>query len=309
MNVLVVSGDRNQPRLSIKELPKPMPGAGEVLIRIVAAGVMPSELGWPSTWTTRSGAARVDTVPSHEFSGRVQALGSNVPHLQVGDEVFGMNDWYSDGAMAEYCIAPAAGLAFKPRTLSHSESAAVPISALTAFQALFEHARVAANERVLVLGAAGSVGSFVVQLAAQHGCSVIGVASASDFAFVQGLGAAQVVDYQLDAFKGALAPVDVIVDTVGGELFRRAQAVCKPDGRLVTVASSSENSADERQAEIFFIVKPSHAQLSEMAAMFDLGRLRAFVKRAVTLSEAAEEYLVPTKGKAYGKTVAQVVAT
>lgn len=303
MQSLVVRGTQTEPELSVTDLPKPAPASAEVLIRIAAAGLIPTELGWPSTWTQRSGAVRINTVPSHEFSGMVETLGPDVSGMSVGDEVFGMNDWYMDGGMAEYCVARAQDVAPKPRTLSHAESASVPISALTAWQALFDHARIQADERVLIHGAAGSVGNFAVQLANGHGASVIATASAAHRDFVWKLGAAQVIDYKAQPFEKEVGPVDVVIDTVGGDTLKRSWSVLKPGGRLVTVASSSEALSDERSRKAFFIVQPDRDQLVRITSFLDSNKLKTFVRREVPLPDAASEYIAPVKGTGHGKTV------
>jgi NADPH:quinone reductase-like Zn-dependent oxidoreductase len=153
------------PRLTETEADPPTPGAGELLIRVHAAGVIPTELQWFPTSHERTGQKRTRAIPGHEFSGVA---------VQSGQEVFGMNDWFSDGATAEYCLAPASSVAPKPRSLSHAEAATVPISALTAWQGLFDRASLQQGEHVLVHGGAGAVGTFVVQLARLHVARVTG---------------------------------------------------------------------------------------------------------------------------------------
>lgn len=154
-----------QPPVAVPDIaPIPTAGEGELLIRVVAAGFMPTELSWYPTSHTRTGAPRNAAVPGHEFSGVVAAVGDGVGSLEVGHEVFGMNDWYSDGAMAEYCTAPFFAVAPKRPRLTHIEAASVPISALTAWQALLDHAKLQPGERVLIHGGAGAVGAFAIQL-------------------------------------------------------------------------------------------------------------------------------------------------
>jgi len=148
-------------------------------------------------------------VPGHEFSGVVVDAG--------GLEVFGMDDWYSDGAMAEYCIAPVNAVAPKPRHLTHAEAASVPIGALTAWQGLFDRAKLRPGESVLVHGGAGSVGIFAVQLAALHGARVIATSSARNRDFVLSLGAHEVIDYHAGRFEDRANELDIVFDTVGGD--------------------------------------------------------------------------------------------
>src|SRR3954471_16054630 len=145
--------------------PQPQPGPGELLIQVYAVGVTPTELSWYPTSHSKTGEKRIGAVPGHEFSGVIAATGKDVDSFKTGQEVYGMNDWYSDGAMAEYCITMPSSVAAKPPRLTHVEAASVPIGALTAWQGLFDRARLQPEERVLVHGGAGGVGVFAIQLA------------------------------------------------------------------------------------------------------------------------------------------------
>src|SRR5205823_6894093 len=149
---------------------QPRPGEGEVLVRVHAAGVIRTELSWLPTWTTRAGEPRpLPVIPGHEFSGEIAALGAGVSDAAVGDLVYGLNDWYWDGASAEYCVARVADIAHKPTSVEHVHAAATPISALTSWQGLVDRAGLAAGQRVLIHGAAGGVGTFAVPLAPWRG--------------------------------------------------------------------------------------------------------------------------------------------
>jgi NADPH:quinone reductase-like Zn-dependent oxidoreductase len=147
------------------EAAKPEAGAGEVVVRVRAAGVTPTEVEWYPTTHTKTGEARAGAVLSHEFSGVVEAVGEGVTGITAGEAVFGMNDWFAEGALAEYCVTRPEWIAAKPKGVSDAEAAATPIGALTAWQGLFDRARLRAGERVLVHGGAGAVGVFAVQLA------------------------------------------------------------------------------------------------------------------------------------------------
>lgn len=184
MRIIRLAGSAQTPALIEDAAPEPRPGQGELLIRVCAAGVILAELSWYPTSHRKTGAPRTGAVPSHEFSGVVAAVGQDVGPLEIGHEVFGMNDWYSNGAMAEYCVAPYFALAPKPGCLTHVEAASVPISALTAWQGLFDRANLQPGERVLVHGGAGGVGVFAIQLAHLHGARVIATASERNRDFV-----------------------------------------------------------------------------------------------------------------------------
>jgi NADPH:quinone reductase-like Zn-dependent oxidoreductase len=218
--------------------------------------------------------------------------------VSVGDLVYGLNDWYRDGASAEYCVARVADFAHKPRSVDHVHAAATPISALTAWQGLFERAGLAAGQRVLIHGAAGGVGTFGVQLARWRGARVTGTASAANLDFVRSLGADEVIDYRAERFEDVVRDVDVVFDTVGGETLERSWGVLKPGGRLVTVAASGEQTTDERIRAAYFIVEPSRTQLAEIARLVDGGALRPVVGAVFPLAEARQAYQHrPIRGK------------
>jgi NADPH:quinone reductase-like Zn-dependent oxidoreductase len=285
-----VNPARQEPLLVPVELPKPEAGPGEILIHVHAAGVTPTELSWYPTTHTKSGAARLRAVPGHEFSGVITVIGNDVQGFKVGDEVYGMNDWFADGATSEFCITLPQSIARKPKTVTHAVAATVPIGALTAWQGLFDRAKLQAGERVLIHGGAGAVGLYVVQLAHMRGARVITTVSTQDTEFVKKLGADEAIDYKASRFEKEVRDVDVVFDTVGGDTLERSWGVLKPGGRMITIAADSEGTADRRIKEAFFIVEPNQKQLAEAAQQLDSGQLRAFVKTTVPLSEASAAY-------------------
>lgn len=304
MRAVQFIGSEKEPILVAANVPIPVQGPNEVLIKVHAAGVTPSELLWYPTTHKKDGSARTRAIPGHEFSGVVVALGDGVRDFSVGDEVFGMNDWFSDGATAEFCVAPARGIAHKPKSVTHTEAAAVPIGALTAWQGLNDHAKLQAWHRILVHGGAGAVGIFCIQLARLRGAEVIATASAQNAGFVSRLGAHQVIDYTADAFEQRVRNLDVVFDTVGGDTLHRSWKVLKPSGRLVTIAADSERADDPRVKQAFFIVEPNQKQLAEIAEFFDAGKLRVFVDAAVPLTDAPAAYARRTVRRlGHGKTV------
>ena len=237
-------------------------------------------------------------IPGHEFSGEIAALGTCVKNVAVGDLVYGLNDWYCDGAQAEYCVARACDLAAKPATIDHVHAAAIPISALTAWQGLIDHGRLIAGERVLIHGAAGGVGVFAVQLARWRGARVTGTASRDNLDFVRSLGADDVIDYRITRFEDKIRDIDMVFDTVGGETLERSWGALEHGGRLVTIAASSEQATDERTRAAFLIVEPSRSQLEEIAWLTDSGAIRPIVGSVFPLAEARQAYRhKPTHGK------------
>ncbi len=285
--------------LAYDEVQQPRPGEGEVLIRVHAAGVIQTELSWVPTWTTQAGEPRtLPVIPGHEFSGEIAALGAGVTDANVGDLVYGLNDWYRDGASAEFCVARVADFAHKPASVDHVHAAATPISALTAWQGLVERGGLAAGQRVLIHGAAGGVGTLAVQLARWRGARVTATASAANLDFIRSLGADEVIDYRAQRFEDVVRNVDVVFDTVGGETLERSWSVLKPGGRLITVAASGEQTTDERIRAAYFIVEPSRTQLVEISRLIDGDALRPVVGAVFPLAEGRKAYQhKPVRGK------------
>jgi NADPH:quinone reductase-like Zn-dependent oxidoreductase len=272
------------------ELKEPEPGLGELLIQVHAAGVTPTESLWYPTTHTKSGTARTHAVPGHEFSGVITAIGKDVQGFEIGDEVYGMNDWFVAGATAEFCITLPQNIARKPATLSHEAAASVPIGALTSWQGLIDRAKLEPGERVLVHGGAGAVGLYAVQLAHIRGAHVITTVSAQDIDFVKRLGADGAIDYKAFRFEKEVRDVDVVFDSVGGDTLERSWGVLKPGGSMVTIAADGEGTDDQRVKDAFFIVEPNQKQLVEIAKQLDAGHLRAFIKTTVPLNEASAAY-------------------
>jgi NADPH:quinone reductase-like Zn-dependent oxidoreductase len=290
MKAMRVNGMGQGPALVAAELPEPQPAEGELLIRVRAAGVTPTELVWYPTTHKKEGGARTNAVPGHEFSGVVAALGRGVHDFHVEDEIYGMNDWFADGATAEFCLTQPQNIALKPKSLTHERAATVPIGALTAWQGLIARAKMQAGERVLIHGAAGAVGLFVVQLAHLHGAYVIATASGRNIEFVKQLGADEVIDYKKSRFEDQVKNVDIVFDAVGGDTVDRSWAVLNPNGRMVTIAADNESTTDQRVKDAFFIVEPSQKQLGEVSQLLDAGSLKAFVRAVVPLGEASVAY-------------------
>jgi len=304
MKAMRVNDAQQGPILVAASLPRPQPGDGELLIRVRATGVTPTELLWYPTTHTKAGGARTGAVPGHEFSGVIAELGKGANDFNVGDEIYGLNDWFAEGATAEFCLTQPQNIALKPKSLTHKLAATVPIGALTAWQGLFERAKMQPGERVLIHGAADAVGLYVVQLAHFHGAYVIATASARNTEFVNGLGADEVIDYQTARFEEQVEKVDIVFDGVGGETLERSWSVLKPGGRMVTIAADSEGTTDQRVQEAFFIVEPNQKQLRELAKLLDAGKLKTFVSAVVPIEEASVAYSGAVRdNRGYGKVV------
>jgi NADPH:quinone reductase-like Zn-dependent oxidoreductase len=261
----------------LERLPRPAPGDGEVLVRVMAAGVGP----WDA-WIRAGKSVLPQPLPltlGSDLSGVIEAVGTSVAGLRPGDEVYGVTNGRFTGAYAEYALAEAGRMAPKPRALDDVRAAAVPVVAVTAWQMLFERAHVAAGQRVLIHGAAGNVGAYAVQLAHEAGARVIGTARGADVDRVRELGAAAAIDFDAVPFEAALdgETVDVVVDLVGGEAQARSLEVLGPGGVLVSAVSKPDQEAARRRGvrACFMLVDVTGAALGEIARLLDQGRLRA----------------------------------
>jgi len=292
----------------MEDIPEAVPGRGEVLIRVHAAGVTTSELSWYPTTHTKSGEYRADAVPGHEFSGTVAALGPETTGAAIEQEVYGLNDWFTDGATAEYCLARPEWLAPKPRRLTHAEAASIPIGALTAWQGLFDRAKLQPGERVLIHGGSGGVGVLAIQLARRQGAQVITTASAQNADLLLELGARQVIDYKTTRFEDHVKDIDVVFDAVGGETLQRSWSVLGPRGRIVTIAASGEGTADQNTKAAFFIVEPNQAQLIQIGILLDAGEIRSVIDVLATFVQAGAAYTTQLQHRlGRGKVVIAVI--
>jgi NADPH:quinone reductase-like Zn-dependent oxidoreductase len=310
MKAAYLVDDPDYPQLTLGETPQPIPGDGEILIQVIAAGVTPTELLWYPTFRTKDGQRRIHAIPGHEFSGVIAGLGRDVQGFSVGDEVYGMNDWFAQGATAEYCVAVASGIALKPAILSHTEAATIPIGGLTAWQGLFDRAKLQIGERVLVHGGAGAVGAFVIQIAKLQGADVIATATGRNIEFVKSLGADEVIDYKAAPFEELVSHIDILFDAVGGETLQRSWKTLGPNGRAVTIASESEGTLDERTKKAFFIVEPNRKQLENIGVLINGGALHSFVGAIASLSDAPVAYAGKfPRNDRYGKIVITMAAS
>jgi NADPH:quinone reductase-like Zn-dependent oxidoreductase len=278
----------------------PTPGDDEMLVAVHAAAITFDELTWDPTWV-RDGEDRTPTIPSHEFCGEVVAVGSDVTTVTGGESVYGMVPWDRDGAAAEFVAVPATQVAAKPTTLSAIEAAALPLPALTAQQALFDHADLQEGDRILVLGGAGGVGGYVVQMAAAAGADVTATTRGA-IDYVRDLGARSVIDVRSETFEGGT--YDVVIDTVSGEV---PYALVREGGRLVTLQTppDQEKATHLGIKADFFIVTADAEQLTRLARRVDQQGLRVTIAATFPLEQGAAAYASrSTRGP--GKTVLTV---
>jgi NADPH:quinone reductase-like Zn-dependent oxidoreductase len=310
--------------LVYEQAPVPAAGPGEVLVAVHAAAITFAELTWDLEWTTKDGKDRAPIIPSHEVSGTVAGLGDGVVGLAVGDEVIGLVDFDRDGAAAEYVAMPTADLGAKPRSLSHLAAATLPLAALTAWQALVDHAALQPGERVLVQGGAGGVGLFAVQLAAILGGHVTATGRGTDAGFVTDLGAERFISIdggrqsqsdggrqsQSDGGSGSRAEggFDVVIDTVGGAVLDGSYGLLREGGRLVTLGAPPDQELAARHGvrAMFFVVTADARELARLAELADSGRLRPVISQTFPLAEGRQAFEHGGGSRRPGKTVLEV---
>jgi NADPH:quinone reductase-like Zn-dependent oxidoreductase len=292
-------------QLVFEAAPRPIPYADDVLVEVHAAGVTPSELTWDSSFVSADGRSRLPAIPSHELSGVVAAVGEDAAGLAVGDAVYGLTDFSRDGAAAEFQLVRSSELAPKPTSLDHVHAAAIPLSGLTAWQALHDHGRLSKGQRVLIHGGAGGVGNFAVQLARIAGAEVITTAAAADRDFLRAIGADEVLDYRAEPFDERVREIDLVVDTVGGSVLERSFAVTRQGGTIVSVAEQPDSrlAAEHDVRTAFFVVDPNRDQLIALAALVDQGRLRAEVMKVFELPSARDAFETGLRDHVRGKLV------
>ena len=283
----------------------PEVAAGEVLVEVHAAAVTPGELAWEETWLSASGADRTPVIPSHEFSGVIAQAGADVSSLTPGTEVYGLIDFNHDGAAAEYVSLPEEAVIPRPVHLSHVESAALPLAALTAWQALSDRAHVQPGERVLIQGGAGGVGSLAVQLAKALGADVTATAIPDHEPLVKSLGADRVVPSVSAALSPGEPLFDVLLNTFHGPVPMESYGLLRPGGRLVTLAQPLDQSMAESHAiqGIFFVVASDPGELRHIADVAEQGELRPVIARTMPLAEASTAYGPHPAARRPGKTV------
>jgi NADPH:quinone reductase-like Zn-dependent oxidoreductase len=291
--------------LRYEDAPVPEVGGSEVLVEVRAAAVTPGELAWEETWQSADGADRTPIVPSHEFSGVIAQVGGDVSSLMPGAEVFGLIDFNHDGAAAEYVSLPQEAVVPRPTRLSHVESAALPLAALTAWQALSDHARVQPGERVFIQGGAGGVGSLAVQLAKALGAEVTATATDDDQPLVKTLGADAVVPSVSSALSPNEPLFDVLLNTFGGPVPAESYGLVRPGGRLVTLAQPLDQAmaAHHGIQGIFFFVASDPGELQRIAELAEQGELRPVIARTLPLADASMAYAPSSAPRRPGKTV------
>jgi NADPH:quinone reductase-like Zn-dependent oxidoreductase len=273
-------------------VPRPDPGPGEVLVKVHAAGVGPWD-GWIRAGRSALPQPRPLTLGS-DLSGEVAALGSGISELAVGDQVFGVTNPQFVGAYAEYAVASAGMLAKKPSSLSYGEAASIPVIAVTAWQGLFDQARLEAGQTVVIHGAAGNVGAYAVQLARRARLRSIVTVGTKDIDYVRALGADKVVDYHTQRFEDEVKDADAVLDLVGGETLARSFQVLRPGGKLISAVSQPDQDRAKHHSvhAAFFLVEVNTERLRRIAELIDRGELKTRVGAVLALADARDAHMM-----------------
>ncbi|WP_039912660.1 NADP-dependent oxidoreductase [Cellvibrio mixtus] len=297
-----------QDQLTVEDAPVPQPGDNDVLVRVVATSVNPVD------WKIREGYLK-EMLPYHfpiilgwDVSGVVESVGKAVTQFKPGDAVYSRPDILRAGTYAEYISIDANEVAFKPATISHSSAASLPLAGITAWDVLIKAAGIKNGDRVLIHAASGGVGSLAVQLAKARGAYVIATTSAKNSALVKSLGADEIIDYRTQSFEKMVTDVDIVFDSLGGEIQQKSWQVLKPNGILVSIVNppSVEQAAAHNARSAFVFIKPDAAVLKELATLVDAGKIRPIIGAEFALSDIAKAQALSESGRAVGKIVVHV---
>ncbi|KAF9871440.1 hypothetical protein CkaCkLH20_11087 [Colletotrichum karsti] len=298
MKGVQILGDITSPKITTTtSLTRPVPKNAEILVRVYAAGVTGDEVLWPELYQTAT------RIPGHEISGVIAALGPDYDgSLEIGQDVFAFISADQGQGQAEYAICSSNEVAPKPKWISHQEASALPIPLLTVWEAMVDHSSLKPGMRVLITGASGAVGSIAVQLMTQvAGAHVIGLASPRNHGNLRELGAQETFDYNAEGWETSIDDVDVVFDTVGGEVLKKCWKTVKADSVIITVADPAPNWAFARCRPtesashpgvryVYFIVSPNSERLSRASQRIDDASAKPLVVTVFSVDEAAEAW-------------------
>ena len=295
--------------MRLEDMPIPEPQNDELLLRVYAASVNPVD------YKTREGKfppVNQDKLPmtlGRDVSGVVEKCGSSVQSFFQGDEVYALLA-PDRGAFAEYVVVKLSEAALKPERLSHTEAAAVPLAALTAWQGLFDHGHLSAGQRVLIHGGAGGVGHFAIQFAKARGAEVLTTVAGDDSNFVRELGADKVIDYQTQRFEDEAKDIDVVFDLIGGETQARSWTLLKHGGTLVsTLGQPPREMAEQHNVRgVGYMAQPNADQLAEIARLIDAGKVHPVIEATFPLADASQAEQRQEDGHVHGKIVLEFAA-
>ncbi|HEY2926213.1 NADP-dependent oxidoreductase [Piscinibacter sp.] len=295
--------------LRFEDAPMPQFGENDVLIRVHASGVNPSDCQFRRGDYRAFVPLTLPFIPGWDVAGTIDAVGAKVTRFKPGDAVFAMADMFRNGAYAQYIAVRANEVAMAPNSLPPEQAAGVPLAALTAWKALFDDAALKAGQSVLVHAGAGGVGLFAIQLARRAGARVIATASAANHELLRQLGAHQVIDYRAGDFAAGLKDIDVVLDTVGGETRERSWPVLRPGGTLAAIAMPPPDEARARRHGVRAVpvrVQPHGERLADIARLIDAGELKVMIDRVLPLAYAAAAQRYSEERHARGKIILRI---
>jgi len=306
MHAAVITKYGNEPEVvdvAVPELP-----ADSVMVAVHASAINPVD------WVIMSGAMKemlpydLPWIVGYDVAGTVSEVGDDVTDLKIGDDVFGRADGMQAATMAEFAAIKASDLALQATTITHQQSAGIPLAGLTAWQALFEHGALESGQRVLIHAGSGGVGTLAIQFAKHTGAWVATTASARNRDLVRSLGADQFVDYSDEDFTEVVEPCDLVIDMLGGDTLVKSFEVVKPDGRVVSIKGQAPDGLAEEKGVTFeqFFMHPDGDALATIAGLIDDGTIRTVVDSVFPLDQVAAAFRHAEEGHATGKVIIAV---
>jgi NADPH:quinone reductase-like Zn-dependent oxidoreductase len=310
MKAIRIHGYGGPEVLVYEDAPRPEPAAGEVVVKVHATSLNPVDRFTRAGYLQGMVQFELPFTPGLDLAGMVEAVGEGVTTVAVGDAVYGYSNMMRQGAYAEYALVSAGEIAPKPASLDFETAASVPLVGLTAWQGLFNVAVLQPGQTVLIHGAGGGVGSFAVQFAVAKGARVLATAGSDKLALLRDLGVAVAIDYTTTRFEDLARDVDVVFDTVGGELTERSFAVLKGGGIYVTPAGQPDAKAAAGRGvrASGMMAQANPADLTEIASLIDAGTVKPVVSKVLPLAEARQAHELLEAGHTRGKIVLRVVA-
>jgi NADPH:quinone reductase-like Zn-dependent oxidoreductase len=307
MKAVLINQYGTENELTLEEIPVPEIGPNEVLIKVHATSVNPID------WKIRKGIItglkwEFPIILGWDVSGVIEKVGSGVMGLKPGDEVYAFPQLSRNGTYAEYVAIQADAVAEKPHTLDHLSAASIPLAGLTAWQALFDHGKLLTGQKLLIIGAAGGVGTLAIQLAKNQGAHVTGTASEKNIDFLKALGADNIIDYTSENFWEKMSDIDLVLDCMGGDAQMQALLVLKPGGILVSIVGI--NSAVDFKSKdiepVFFMTKSSSVQLMQLGRLIEAWKLKPVIAEVKSLNEIKNAHRLSEEGHTRGKIVISI---
>ena len=296
--------------LKIEDAPIPFPGKGEVLIEVHAASINPSDSKLLLTDPSYDHADQNPLTPGFDLAGAVVEIGKNVKHIHVGDNVYGQAAVIKkgSGAFAEYAVTPEDLIARMPDNITFTEAAAVPLAACSAYQALVEHVKLKQGGKVLIHGGSGGIGTFAIQLAKHLGAFVASTATGAGIAYVRRQGADQVIDYETEHFEDILQDFDAVLDTVGGEIYKKSFKVLKRGGLVVSMLSIPDEALVTKfhVRAVLETTKVDSKKLGKITDLIKTGVLKVNIANVYSLQQTQEAFRAKEKEKILGKIAIEV---